>query len=91
MDRAQLNAVCDYMIGDRIVGGTDPGDPVSTPHCPELRAFVLGRLGDMTPQSGWHLTGMRQHYMPQVKAFAALLREIADGIDPPGGDVESGP
>jgi hypothetical protein len=70
-----------------VLGGADPGDPVSTPYAPELRAFVLARLGDDTPRGGWTITGGRKgnpHYTKHAKAFAALLREVADGIDPPG-------
>ena len=87
MDRSQLIAFCDYMIGDRVVGGQDAGDSVGTPHSPELRAFIVARLGDLTPGSGYHLVTMRTnshhpHVASQAKAFAALLREVADGIDP---------
>ena len=91
MDGTQLNAFCDYMIGNRVVGGTDPADPVGMPCAPELRAFILARLGDKMPSNGWNITtrlcnaGERSRhscFVEQAKAFAALLREVADGIDP---------
>lgn len=88
MDRTQLQAFCDYMIGERVVGGSDPGDPVGTWHSPELRAFILARLGELTPGAGFHIVAwpgrkLREDWEQQRRAFAALLREVADGIDPP--------
>jgi hypothetical protein len=87
MDQNQLIAFCDYAIGDRIVGGNDPGDPVGTPHSPEVRAFVIARIGAIG-NSGYQLVTLRTnkaypHVAEQARAFAALLREVADGIDPP--------
>lgn len=85
MDRSQLIAFCDYAIGARTVG-SDGADTIDTPHSPELRAFIVARLGDLTPANGH--TVMTKHvgyprWPHQAKAFAALLREVADGIDPP--------
>jgi hypothetical protein len=87
MDRAQLVAFCDYMIGDRVVGGTDPGDPVGTPYSPELRAFIVARLGDDTPGSGYAIVPQAGRdrgalWTRQATALAALLREVADGLLP---------
>lgn len=87
LDRSQLIAFCDYMIGDRVVGGSDPGDPVGTPYSPELRAFVVARLGDDTPGAGYTLvphagSNRNQRWARQANALAALLREVADGLDP---------
>lgn len=89
MDDAQLMAFCDYMIGGRVVGG-NADEPTETPHSPELRAFIVARLGALIPDSGYRaVIGVLQqsrlrnpHYECQSKAFAALLREVADGIDP---------
>lgn len=89
MDDAQLMAFCDYMIGRRVVGG-NADEPTETPHSPELRAFIVARLGARIPDSGYRAAiGVLQqsrlrnpHYECQTKAFAALLREVADGIDP---------
>jgi len=77
------------MIGGRVVGGSEPGNEVTTPHSPELRAFVQARLGDLTPAYGSGLVlpthGARGSVWDvQAKALAALLREVADGIDPQG-------
>lgn len=86
MDNAQLIAFCDYMIGGRVVGGTAE-EPAETPHSPELRAFIVARIGDDTPYAGFQIVNQQRRnpvYARQAKAFAAaLLREAADGIDPP--------
>ena len=85
MDRSQLVAFLDYAIGSRSVGSTD-GETVETPHSPELRAFVVARLGDMTPRyATWIVPGRGTPIKGEPEkgaAFAALLREVADGIDP---------
>ena len=87
MDRTQLFAFLDYMIGDRILGGCS-GEEVGTPHSPELRAFITARLGDQTPSFAHHLLpyrGLRfrsENQAVAAKALAALLREVADAIDP---------
>lgn len=84
MDNAQLAAVIDYMTGGRVVGGTVE-EPAETPHSPELRAFIVARLGESAPHAGYGPVFHRKHneaFAQQAKALAALLREIADGIDP---------
>jgi hypothetical protein len=85
VDNAQLIAFCDYMIGGRVVGGM-ADEPAETPHSPELRAFIMGGLGDDMPYAGFQIVTQQRRntvYARQAKAFAALLREAADGIDPP--------
>lgn len=89
MDNTQLAAIIDYMIGGRTVGGT-ADEPIETPYSPELRAFVVARLGDDTPDSGYRILYGRARnelYARQARAFAALLREVADGFDPPAVDA----
>ena len=89
MDKTQAVAFCDYAIGERHIGGRDPGDEITTPHAPELKAFVMARLGNLTPIYGRYLHPANREphhdaeYAPQAKAFADLLREVADAIDPP--------
>lgn len=88
MDRTQVVAFCDYMIGDRAVGGADPGDIIGTPHSPELLAFIVARLGDNTPAAGYGIVPQpgrppEARRIEQGKALAALLREVADAIDAP--------
>lgn len=88
MDRVQLIAFCDYMIGQRVVGGNDPGDPLTTPHSPELLAFITARLGDNTPSAGYTIVpfpGRRQQedWARQAVSLASLLREVANGLDAP--------
>lgn len=87
MDKTQITAFLDYMIGERNVGGS-PEDPLSTPHSPELRAFITARLGDHTPTSGYYLVpGKSGEWYGKGKehaaALASLLREVSDAIDPP--------
>ena len=85
MDQTQLAAVIDYMIGCRTLGGTSE-DSYETPNSPELRAFIVARLGSDIPSSGYRIVvgrGRNELYTRQGKAMAGLLREIADGIDPP--------
>jgi hypothetical protein len=85
MDKIQIIAFTDYAIGDRVVGSSD-GEALTTPHSPELRAFIVARLGEDTPHhAGWliHRPRVDAAVARQAKAFAALLREVADGIDPP--------
>jgi hypothetical protein len=89
MDDTQIQACLDYMIGERMLGGAVAGDEITTPHSPELRAFMVARLGDQMPRSGYSLVRLREHpgyrdgVNAQAKALAALLREVADAIDPP--------
>ena len=89
MDQTQAVAFCDYAIGDRNIGGREAGDEITTPHAPELKAFVTARLGNLTPIYCRYLhpanRGPHQQaeYAPRAKAFADLLREVADAIDPP--------
>jgi hypothetical protein len=85
MDKTLLTAFCDYAIGDRLVGGA-VNDPAGTPHSPELRALIVGMLGDNMPLSAIGIVECRSIsdvYARQAKAFATLLREVADGLDPP--------
>lgn len=87
MDKSQLTAFVDYMIGEHPIGiiGTSVGEvgsaePIYAPTCPEMRAFVLARLGDNMPVNGW--SAISHHDKTHAKALAALLREVADGLDP---------
>jgi hypothetical protein len=90
MDRTQLVAFVDYMIGERNVGGEVDGDPVGAPYSPELRAFILGRLGDNMPVGAYYIFPApppsnykrREDWVKQADALAALLREVADGLAP---------
>jgi hypothetical protein len=87
MDRSQLYAFVNYAIGDRDIGTAD-GETITTPHSPELRAFVVARLGDAMPPYASAIVPYRgglqmgPKFAEQAKAFADLLREVADGIDP---------
>lgn len=87
LDKTQLTAFVDYMIGWRAVG-VAADEEISQPICPEMRAFLTALLGDAMPPYARYLVpanrGTHQHveWEPKSKAFAALLREVADGLDP---------
>lgn len=84
MDKAQINAFVDYMIGWHSVGATNDGE-VLNPICPEMRAFVIARLGEKTPAHGYD--AVRDHQGCGT-AFAALLHEVADGLGSPEGSLD---
>jgi hypothetical protein len=88
LDPSKVATFLDYMIGERIVGGTFE-EPVGTPHSPELRAFISALLGENTPSVGNFLlstTRHKNHHRDKIRkqaiALAGLLREVADAIDP---------
>lgn len=89
MDHLQLAAFIDYAVGFRVVGNAE-NEAVEVPHSPELRSFILARLGENTPRYGAWIVGRRAVDVTagkSAKAFATMLREVADGIDPPQGIV----
>lgn len=77
MDKAQLNAFVDYMIGWRTIAATDQ-EEFTEPLCREMRAFVLARLGEKTPLHGYEAV---RDIKGCGAALAGLLREVADGLD----------
>lgn len=91
MDETQAAAFCEYAIGLRIIFDRDTGDKTYTPHAPRLQEFVAARLGDLMPRSR-HCEYLHPanrtlihntYWAPRAQAFADLLREVADAIDPP--------
>jgi hypothetical protein len=76
MDKTQLRYFLDCLVGFRTVGATTE-EEVTEPMCAEMRGFITGRLGDLTPIHGHQA----MHGAPQAKAMAALLREAADALD----------
>ena len=81
MDRAQVIAFVDFLVGDRLVGVDHDGNEFGTPVCPEARAFIVARLGEKTPSSGYACVSADYH-RPSAIALAGLLREVADFLDP---------
>jgi hypothetical protein len=83
MDKVQARAFVDYMVGDRSLGGTEH-EYFGTPHSPELRAFIVGQIGEKTPPNGYSAVECLTNpaMAVQAKALANLLREIADILDP---------
>ncbi len=84
MDKAQLNAFVDYMIGWRTVGVAGE-EELTAPLCPEMRSFVIARLGDKTPVHGYD--AVRDHN-GCGGALASLLHEVADGLGSPEGSLD---
>ena len=86
MDRTQLSAFLDYAIGERVIDSAD-GEDIITPHSPEIRGFIVARLGDKMPIRAWEIVPTNSPLplaaKEKAQAFAQLLRKIADGIDPP--------
>lgn len=88
MDNTQLITFIDYLTDGRTIGGSAE-EPTETLHSPEMRAFIVARLGDAAPNNGYGVVTKRKRnefYARQAKALAKLLREVADGIDPPPSD-----
>lgn len=83
LDKTQLETIVDLMVGEKPIGVDCDGNEVAVPRSPEMQAFVKARLGDLTPRGGWDIVGKPTVRSPErAKAFAALLREVADGIAP---------
>ena len=80
MDQAQIELFIDLMVGWENVGES-AGEPVERPNSPALRAFVVARIGNLTPPSGWALMRKSESSDDRM-AFAAFLREAADAISP---------
>jgi hypothetical protein len=84
MDNSQLYTFLQSFLDYRCVGIDSNGNGVpGKPICPDLKNFVIARLGDLTP-----LAAYRAVYAASIdekrsaRALADLLREVADGIDP---------
>jgi hypothetical protein len=85
VDRLQLDTFIEALIGWKTIGVNADGAEVQAHHCPELRAFVIARLGELTPVSAHNVWRQPR----RAAALAALLREVADGIDPTGSVFEN--
>lgn len=86
MDKTQLKAFLAPLLDERAIG-VSGDDEVTAPICAEIRAFLVGRLGDLLPTYSDYAINPRGGYDPELTrrraaALAALLREVADGIDP---------
>lgn len=82
MDKTQLSMMWHLMLGDRAIGVAGGGGdalPVEVPENPRLQVFILARMGDRYPGSDLNYS---DYYKPERRAFAAFIREFADGIDP---------
>ena len=87
MDNAQLIHFLEPMLNYKVIGVDQNGDVVTSHEaiCPELRSFIVARLGALTPVSSYRAVipdTRYRGYKDGPAALAALLREVADGIDP---------
>lgn len=87
MDRTQVVAFIDYMIGWRPVGVAGE-EEITEPKSPELRAYLTARLGDAMPFYANYIVPRDGHerraaHANEANALAALLREVADVLSPP--------
>ena len=79
MDRLQTSQFIDLLSGFKTIGVADD-EAVRVPHSPELRAFIVGYLGENTPDHGDYIV-YSGHDRHRAAALSAFLREVADSID----------
>lgn len=84
MDKTQINAFVDYMIGWRTIAATEQ-EEFNEPICREMRAFVLARLGEKTPLHGYEAV---RNVNDCGSALAALLYEVANGLGAAEGSLD---
>jgi hypothetical protein len=78
LDRTQVITLIDYMTGIRPTAFCpETGDEYGPPHSPELRAFLISRLGDLTPWGGLGAL----HNKSSALVLGAFLRKAADAIE----------
>ncbi|MDB5848253.1 MAG: hypothetical protein JWP29_2005 [Rhodoferax sp.] len=77
MDTHQAAAFLEFMIGFKSIGVAGD-EEITVPVCPEMRAFVVARLGENTPS----YYNQMVRVPGQAAAMAGLLREVADQICP---------
>ncbi len=76
MDNKQLAHFLDCMIGFKSIG-TAGDQEIQAPISPELRSFIIGRLGEETPSCGYQALKR----IDETRALARLLREALQGLD----------
>lgn len=76
MDRTQAAMFFNCLLGFTPIGIDGNGGEVDRANSPEMRAFITGQLGDLTP-SDWH---SMTHRPEDAHALAAMLRNAADAI-----------
>lgn len=78
MDSTQASHLVDYMVGERLLNADANGNEFTAPFSPELKAFIIARLGDDIPLSGYDAFTRHQK---KGRALVAFLREAADAIE----------
>lgn len=76
LDRTQVASFVHYMIGFECIGIAGDQE-VDRPVCPEMRAFIIGILGEKTPSSGHTMIRNKD----EMRNMAAFLRSVADNLD----------
>lgn len=77
MDALQVQQFLDCMIGWKPIGVDGNGDEIIVPVSPEMRAYVVARLGMETPNHGYDALRSHQKAAPVIN----LLREVADSME----------
>jgi hypothetical protein len=77
MDSLQIQRFLDCMFGWKSIGVDVDGTEITASNNPEMRAFIVARLGMDTPNHGHDALRSHQRSAPVV----ALLREVADSLE----------
>lgn len=75
LDKLQLQQFIDNMVGFRTVGAAQD-EELQVPVSPEMRNFVIARIGELTPSLGYYCLQRAD----QREALARLLREVSDSL-----------
>ena len=79
LDGTQVVAFIEYMTGFRCIAvNPENGEEFGPPYSPELRAFLVARMGDDMPVGG-RSTVMR--HQSNGRALVQFLRQAADSIE----------
>lgn len=82
LDRTQVVHFVDLLVGFDSIGAAGDQE-VQRPISPEVRSFIIARLGDRTPSSVYFFHGdANSPSYANRKALAEFFRELADCIDP---------
>ena len=83
MDKNQIAAFVEYMVGFKSLGIDANGEEVQAPNSPELRAFMIASLGENSPTNGYYSIARKgAHAEKQRRALATFLVNMGFSIDP---------
>ena len=79
LDVTQVVAFIEYMTGFRCIAvNPENGEEFGPPYSPELRAFLVARMGRDVPFSGRYAVTREQS---KGRALVQFLRQAADSIE----------